>query len=607
MTNRLTYGDLRRFPHPLVVMIGHTDFSLAGKRAIAFPARRKAERFALVVLVSTVSLALLSGCRNGTKRAKYSPRNVTKVLTVPLASLQPAIAARIGSEDRPKWVTPDRWKRVRGVYSVFENAPLWLEEGGVKDRAEALLEALRSAPADGLDTTAYPVAQIAALVNAKRLTDTASAGTLADAEVLLTSAYVAYAADMLAGQVDPKTVSQAWNIPTVPRELDSAIVRGIENADMKQSLADMSPQDPDYAALKRAYARYQKAAADGGWPTTTSSAAGAETTALQARLTAELVSDDSTRSDTRGADSVATAAPLPKSTQSAARPKANGAAAAPGAGPQVATLIAQFQERHGLPRTGKLDKPTLAELNVPAAERVKQIAANLERHRWLPRTLGTRYVYVNVPAFRLDAYDSGQKTLSMKVVVGQEYEGKVTPVFSDSMETVAFRPYWNIPPSIQQKEIAPKLASNPGYLERENMEWYSDGGTRRIRQRPGGKNALGLVKFLFPNSFNIYLHDTPAKALFAKTDRAASHGCIRLEKPAELAQWVLGWDATRVQQAMDGADDNKQVRVQPKIPVYIVYFTAYFRDGQLFFGDDIYNRDDRLEKEVAAKVGTETD
>jgi murein L,D-transpeptidase YcbB/YkuD len=544
----------------------------------------------------------MTGCKVDSKRAKYSPRSVTRVLTVPLGSLQPAIAARIDSVDRPKWVTPDRWKRVRGVYAGFENAPLWLEEGGVKDRANALLEAIRSAPDHGLDTTAYPVSEIAALVNAKRLTDTASAGTLAEADVLLTSAYVAYAADMLTGQVDPKTVSQAWHIPALPQELDSAIVHGIENADMKQSLIDMAPQDPDYAALKLAYARYRKIAAEGGWSPTSSQATGAAS--LESRLTSELAADDSSRSNTRGADSVPTAVPLAKSPPSSTRAKTNAGTTAAAAGSQLKTLIARFQERHGLSRTGKLDKVTLAELNVPAAERAKQIAANLERHRWLPRSLGTRYVYVNVPAFRLDAYDSGQKTLSMKVVVGQEYEGKVTPVFSDSMETVAFRPYWNITPDIQAKEIVPKLARDPGYLERENMEWYRDGSARRIRQRPGGKNALGLVKFLFPNSFNIYLHDTPAKALFAQTDRAASHGCIRLEKPAELAQWVLGWDAARVQAAMNGTQDNKQVRLETKIPVYIVYFTAYFRDGQLFFGDDIYNRDDKLEKEVAASTAS---
>ena len=200
-----------------------------------------------LILAAVLSLGVASACRSGTKRAKYSPRSVTKVLTVPLASLQPAIAARTGSEDRPKWVTPDRWKRVHGIYAAFDNAPLWLEEGGVKERADALLAALRSAPDDALDTAAYPVSEIVALVNAKRLTDTASAGTLADADVLLTSAYVAYAADMLVGQVDPATVSQAWHIPAMPRELDSAVVRGIEEADMKQSLALMAPQRPDIA------------------------------------------------------------------------------------------------------------------------------------------------------------------------------------------------------------------------------------------------------------------------------------------------------------------------------------------------------------------------
>src|SRR5204863_8260186 len=133
----------------------------------------------------------------------------------------------------------------------------------------------------------------------------------------------------------------------------------------------------------------------------------------------------------------------------------------------------------------------------------------------------------------------------------------------------------------------------------QNMEYWRDGGALRIRQRPGGKNALGLVKFLFPNDFNIYLHDTPAKSLFQKTDRAASHGCIRLEKPAELAQWVLGWDASRVEQAMQEGGDNKGVKLPRKIPVYIAYGTAYVRDGQLYFGNDLYHRDDELVKAMA--------
>ena len=529
-------------------------------------------------LAATLSLGVVSGCKAIGKKAKYAPQSVTKVLSVPAENLTPAIAKDIGSEDRPKWVTADRWKRVRAIYTGFENAPIWLEEGGVKDRASALLEALRNAPDHALDTAAYPVSEIAALVNEKRLTDTASAATLAHADVMLTSAYVAYAADMLVGQVDPSTVSQAWHIPAVPSELDTAIVHGLENEDMKASLAAMAPQSPEYAGLMASYARYREIAAKGGWPTISSS--GPE---LQSRLAMELSADDSTRSETRGVDSANTA-PVAKATKKDPAPSPS--------------LLGQFQERHGLARTGKLDKATIAALNVPAEERAKQIGANLERHRWLPRTLGTRYVYVNVPAFRLDAYDSGQKTLSMKVVVGDEYEGKNTPVFSDSMESVVFRPYWNITPDIQAKEIGPKAAADPSYLDRENMEYYSDGGVRRIRQKPGGKNSLGLVKFLFPNNFNIYLHDTPAKSLFAQTDRAASHGCIRLEKPDELAQWVLGWDGTRVNEAMNNGADNHPVGVKPKIPVYIVYFTSYIRDGQLYWGSDVYNRDDRLEQKV---------
>jgi len=237
---------------------------------------------------------------------------------------------------------------------------------------------------------------------------------------------------------------------------------------------------------------------------------------------------------------------------------------------------------------------------VPAAFRVGQIAANLERYRWLPRSLGQRYILVNVPAFRLEAWDSTGKALEMKVIVGQEYEGRTTPVFSDRMETVVFRPYWNVTPDIQSKEIAPKVASDPGYLARNQMEYYRDGGETRIRQRPGPKNSLGLVKFLFPNSFNIYLHDTPARLLFLKDMRAFSHGCIRLEKPDELAQWVLGWDSTRVAEAMTGARANQYASLPRKLPVFIIYLTAFTRDGELFFGNDLYARDEALVQRVAA-------
>jgi murein L,D-transpeptidase YcbB/YkuD len=534
-------------------------------------------------LVLAVALSL--GCNR--EGRKYSPQSVERVLNVPSAELRAAIATRIGSEDRPPWVTPSRWQRMRATYQRFGNAPLWLEQGGLQARATALLDAIRGAPEHALDTAAYPVSDIERVVNAKRLTDSASAGTVADADVLLTSAYVAYAADMLAGQVDPKTVSQAWFIAASPQELDSAIVRGIESPDMKASLATMAPQDPDYDALKTAYARYRRIAASGGWPAVGSGRDAAAATALRARLAAEFEADTG-RSETRGADSVASVGARPAGANTTAAPDA-----------ATGALLRQFQQRYGLEPTGRPNAATLTALNVSPADRAQQIGANLERHRWLPRYLGSRYVYVNVPAFRLDAYDSGKKVLSMKVVVGEEYEGKVTPVFSDSMETVAFRPYWNITPDIQRKEIAPKVARDPSYLARHDMEYYKDGSVTRIRQKPGERNSLGLVKFLFPNSFNIYLHDTPAKELFAKADRAASHGCIRLERPAELAQWVLGWPPEKVQAAMHRGRDNQGVRLPQKLPVYIVYFTVYVRDGQLYFSDDIYGRDEELKEAVS--------
>ncbi|MDB4887646.1 MAG: ErfK/YbiS/YcfS/YnhG family protein [Gemmatimonadetes bacterium] len=559
-----------------------------------------------VLLLGILAVGTLDGCSKlkkvgskvahlGRHKVKYTPGTAEKVLNVPMSQLMPAIAARIGSADRPAWVTPARWTEVKALYTRFGNAPLWLEEGGMKDRAKALLTALHEAPEHALDTTAYPISEIERVASEKRITDSSSVNSIADADVLLTAAYVAYAADMLAGQVDPKSISQAWHIGTNKTELDSALVRSLEDSDMTASLREMAPQDQDYAALKVAYARYRDIAAKGGWPEVPAAKGPARDAALHARLDAELAADSIGFVAAAGDSSAPSQVPVP-SGDSAPAPVPSARSAPHGTSAALVAELKNFQERHGLERTGVLDKRTVAAINTPADARARQIAANLERHRWLPRTLGSRYVYVNVPAFRLDAYDGGQKTLTMRVVVGAEYEGRTTPVFSDSMESVVFRPYWNITPDIQRLEIAPK---GEAYMAANNMEYYKDGGETRIRQRPGGKNSLGLVKFLFPNSFNIYLHDTPAKSLFQQTDRAASHGCIRLEKPAELAQWALGWDGARVQNAMENGSDNNAVRVSPKIPVYIVYFTSYVRDGRIYFGDDVYGRDDALLQKVA--------
>src|SRR3982751_1039316 len=207
---------------------------------------------------------------------------------------------------------------------------------------------------------------------------------------------------------------------------------------------------------------------------------------------------------------------------------------------------------------------------------------------------------------------------AMRVVVGAEYQNRATPAFADSMSFVVFQPYWNVTPNITLREVIPKAARDPGYLARNDYEVVRGDGddarvvspsqlTRanvsayrvRVRQRPGTQNSLGHAKFIFPNEYNIYLHDTPQRALFERDVRAFSHGCIRVERPAELAQWVLGWDSTRVAEAMMSGKENQYARLEHKLPVFILYLTAFTRDGELFYGNDLYGRDDALVKSLA--------
>jgi L,D-transpeptidase YcbB len=462
----------------------------------------------------------------------------------------------------------------RNVSTRCTDNALWLSTDGLhKTRSKALTDAILAANADGMRMEDYPIGPLAQVIGALKQTRNPTADQLATADVLLTASYVALGEDLMTGQIDPRTVAQAWHVNPEEENVDSALVRNLRYEHLDRALATMRPTDDDYAGLSKELQRWRGIVAKGGWSAVPDPGAnvkpGSKTnpavvTALRARLAAEgiAVPADSARSPSTGTYD-----------------------------PALAGAVAAFQQRHSINVDSALGKETIDALNVPATYRLGEIAANMERYRWLPRSFGKRYIFVNVPAFRLEAYDSGQKVLEMKVIVGQEYEDKATPVFADSMETVVFRPYWNVPPEIAAKEIFPK---GPGYLASQNMEVFNDGGQRGVRQRPGPKNALGFVKFLFPNDFNIYLHDTPNHELFNKDVRAFSHGCIRLEKPAELAQWVLGWPADKVDQSMRDGPDNRAVKLPQKIPVFITYFTTYINNGQLYFGNDLYNRDDKL-------------
>jgi L,D-transpeptidase YcbB len=290
-------------------------------------------------------------------------------------------------------------------------------------------------------------------------------------------------------------------------------------------------------------------------------------------------------------------------------------------GPLV-DAVKNFQHRHGREPNGHIDAQTLSDLNVPLSRRVRQMQLTLERWRWLPESYQNAPIVANIPEFRLRAYDKNFNIgVTMNVVVGKAY-GHGTPVFSDTMEYVVFRPYWEVPYSITRAEIIPHILRDPGYLAKDNLEVVDNrqnvvsagavssdvlgqlrAGTLFVRQKPGPKNSLGLVKFLFPNSYNVYMHDTPATELFARSRRDFSHGCVRLEKPADLAAWVLrdnpGWTPERIRAAMNGTT-TQQVTLARPIPVLIVYATVIvLEDGLVHFYDDIYGHDSELENLLA--------
>ena len=548
-------------------------------------------RFPFRSVTLVLVLAFLTGCKardtSGAGKSlnaqTWAPDKLTSIQDIPATEVETLIQQKL---DGPRLarIDDDQWGHTKRLYKLYGNNPLWLTRDGLhKVRTKALTDAILAANADGMRLDDYPIGALAEAIGALKQTKTPTADQLATADVVLTASYASLGEDLLTGQVDPRTVAQAWHVDPQEENVDSALVRNLRYEHLDKALATMRPTDDDYGALSGELQTYRDLVVKGGWqkvPATKNVKPGAAADpAVLAAVRNRLAAEGIVAANGANKSSMIPSPPQTRTSSGSTYDQ------------DLANAVALFQARHGINVDSALGKETIDAMNVPAEYRLGEIAANMERYRWLPRSFGARYIFVNVPAFKLEAYDTAQKALEMKVIVGQEYQDKATPVFADSMETVVFRPYWEVPPAIAAKEIFPK---GPGYLARENMETYQQNGETHVRQRPGPKNALGYVKFLFPNDFNIYLHDTPNHELFKQDIRAFSHGCIRLEKPAELAQWVLGWPADKVQQEMENPPNNKAVKVPKKIPVYITYFTTYMNNGQLFFGNDLYSRDDKL-------------
>jgi murein L,D-transpeptidase YcbB/YkuD len=269
----------------------------------------------------------------------------------------------------------------------------------------------------------------------------------------------------------------------------------------------------------------------------------------------------------------------------------------------LAQGITSIQQRFGIKPTGTLSKELITAMNVPVRDRIEQLLINMGRMRWMPSQPNGTLIMVNIPEFNLHVMENGKKVFDMNVVVGKE--GHSTMQFTGTMNQIVFAPYWNIPPSIVTNEIMPEIEKDAQYLVKNDMEDQGDkdgDGINDIRQLPGEKNALGKVKFLFPNSFDIYLHDTPAKSLFTKSKRAFSHGCIRLADAQKMAEYLLrndpDWDAAKIQAAMD-SKEQKVVKLKNKAEVFITYYTAWVdEEGRLNFRDDVYGHD----KKIMAKL-----
>lgn len=482
------------------------------------------------------------------------------------------------------------------LYEKTGGQVVWLlPDGNLGPSVRRTIGLLADVASDGLRPEDYDVAGITAHLSAFPAGTPAMAAAF---DVRLSTAVLRLYRHLHLGRIDPRALGWRLGQPADTHDFAELLHAALAENRVAERARALSPPFTQYAQLREALTRYRELAAS-----------------LPANLTFTAT--------VRSGDAYADLAMLRRLLVTVG--DLAGDTPAPTTGiydETIADGVRHFQTRHGLDADGVIGRATQQALAVPLSWRVRQFELALERLRWLPDLAGGRVIAVNVPMFRLFAWNSLPSTappvLSMRVVVGRALRTQ-TPVFADQMEHVIFRPYWNVPSSILRNELLPPIRHDPAYLTRQNLEIVQGDGDRspilppspeniarlgqngvRLRQRPGPGNSLGLIKFMFPNENDVYMHDTPATQLFARSRRDFSHGCIRVEDPAALAEWVLadlpGWSRDDVVGAMQGTP-NRRIDLPEPIQVVIFYTTVIVQpeDGSVHFADDIYGHDARLD------------
>jgi L,D-transpeptidase YcbB len=509
-----------------------------------------------------------------------------------------AIASRL-AKDGPLTIDGQRLRNLEALRRFYARrgfAPVWQRDDRPAATVGELVALLQAADAEGLEPFHYHPDSIAGRLTAS------DPQVQAELDLLVTDAVMEYAVDLRTGRLPPRSVDA--DLAMMPPDLDRlAIAETAAGAsDIHVYLAGFVPPHPEYAALRRELAEYRRIAV-AGWPLAGDGSVlkpGMQDPSVP-RLRKRLAATG----EFKGAD-------LKSETFDA----------------PLEAAVKRFQSRHGMTPDGVVGTATRAAMNVSAPERVGQIIANMERWRWLPDQLGDRFVMVNVPGYSLKAVDHGQIALRMPVIVGQTE--RPTPVLNNQISHLVFNPTWTIPGTIAKKDILPKVIRDPGFLTSQNIrvfdgkgagarsinpnsiDWHSVGSsiTRfRLIQAPGPQNALGQVKFMFPNDFDIYLHDTPSRDKFRRTVRMLSSGCVRVGDPAALTEFLLAgmpeWPAERRQQVIDKGE-TRTVWLREPVAVYLTYQTVLVDEsGQIQFRADIYDRDADYLAALAKRLPTQ--